>query len=83
MASRSREQLERAAAEIEGETAVFVADTSDLDRLAALPGEIEEALGPIEILVANTAARRWAGRSTTGWTNGSGPTDRWCWRRGS
>ena len=54
MASRSREQLEQAAAEIEGETAVFVADTSDLDRLAALPGEVEEALGPIEILVANT-----------------------------
>lgn len=54
MASRSREQLEQAAAEIEGETAVLVADTSDLDRLAALPAEIEGALGPIEILVANT-----------------------------
>ncbi len=54
MASRSREQLEQAAAEIEGETAVFAADTSDLDRLAALPGEVEEALGPVEILVANT-----------------------------
>jgi 3-oxoacyl-[acyl-carrier protein] reductase len=54
MASRSRERLEAAAAEIEGETAVFVADASDLDRLAALPGEIEEAMGPLEILVTNT-----------------------------
>ena len=31
-----------------------MADASDLDRLAALPAEVEEALGPVEILVANT-----------------------------
>jgi 3-oxoacyl-[acyl-carrier protein] reductase len=54
MASRSRESLEQATAGIEGEAVAFVADTSDLDRLAALPGEVEEALGPVEILVANT-----------------------------
>jgi 3-oxoacyl-[acyl-carrier protein] reductase len=54
MASRSRPRLTEAAAEIEGETAVLVADASDLDRLAALPGEVEEAVGPIEILVTNT-----------------------------
>jgi 3-oxoacyl-[acyl-carrier protein] reductase len=54
MASRSRARLTEAAAEIEGETAVLVADTSDLDRLAALPGGVEETLGPIEILVTNT-----------------------------
>ena len=54
MASRSRPGLTEAAAEIEGETAVLVADASDLDRLAALPGEVGEALGPIEILVTNT-----------------------------
>jgi 3-oxoacyl-[acyl-carrier protein] reductase len=54
MASRSRERLEAAAAEIEGETAAFEADASDLDRLAVLPGEIEQALGPVEILVTNT-----------------------------
>jgi 3-oxoacyl-[acyl-carrier protein] reductase len=54
MASRSRARLTEAAAEIEGETAVLVADTSDLDRLAALPDEVQEALGPIEILVTNT-----------------------------
>ena len=53
MASRSRERLEAAAAEIDGETAVFVADASDLDGLAALPEEIERALGPVEILITN------------------------------
>jgi 3-oxoacyl-[acyl-carrier protein] reductase len=54
MASRSRERLAEAAAEIDGETVTFTADTSDLDRLAALPGEVETALGPVEILVTNT-----------------------------
>jgi 3-oxoacyl-[acyl-carrier protein] reductase len=54
IASRSLERLEEAAAEIEGETRPFEADTGDLDRLAALPGEVEAALGPVEILVANT-----------------------------
>jgi 3-oxoacyl-[acyl-carrier protein] reductase len=54
IASRSAERLEEAAAEIgEGATA-FVADTSDSDRLAALPTEVEAALGPIDVLVANT-----------------------------
>jgi 3-oxoacyl-[acyl-carrier protein] reductase len=43
-----------ASREIEGETAVLVADSSDLDRLTGLPEEVEEALGPIEILVTNT-----------------------------
>jgi 3-oxoacyl-[acyl-carrier protein] reductase len=54
MASRSRERLEEAAAEIEGETAAFEADSEDLERLARLPGEVADALGPVEILVANT-----------------------------
>jgi 3-oxoacyl-[acyl-carrier protein] reductase len=54
MASRSRERIEVAAAEIDGETAGFEADTSDLERIAALPGEVAEALGPVEILVTNT-----------------------------
>ncbi len=54
IASRSREKLDEAAVEI-GEAAVpFVADASDLDRLADLPGEVGAALGPVEILVANT-----------------------------
>jgi 3-oxoacyl-[acyl-carrier protein] reductase len=54
IASRSLERLEEAAAEIEGETRPFEADTDDLDRLAELPSEVEAALGPVEILVANT-----------------------------
>jgi 3-oxoacyl-[acyl-carrier protein] reductase len=53
MASRSRERVEAAAADIDGETAAFEADAGDLERLPALVGEVESALGPIEILVTN------------------------------
>src|SRR5438874_9206913 len=42
MASRSREAIESAAAAVDGETAAFVADTSDLDRMAELPAEVAE-----------------------------------------
>jgi 3-oxoacyl-[acyl-carrier protein] reductase len=53
VASRS-DAIEEAAREI-GEGAVaFRADASDPERMATLPGEVEAALGPIEILVANT-----------------------------
>src|SRR5919197_6305578 len=54
MASRSRQRIAKAAEEIPGETAAFEADASDIGRLAALPGEVEAALGSIEILVPNT-----------------------------
>jgi 3-oxoacyl-[acyl-carrier protein] reductase len=54
IASRSRDRIEAAAAEIDGDVTPFVADTEDLDRLAALPGQVAESLGPVEILVANT-----------------------------
>jgi 3-oxoacyl-[acyl-carrier protein] reductase len=54
IASRSRERLDEAATSIEGDVSAFVADTSDLDRLAELPGEVEAALGPVDVLVANT-----------------------------
>lgn len=54
LAARSPERLERAAAEIDGETATLVADTTDLERMAELPAEVESALGPVEILVLNT-----------------------------
>jgi 3-oxoacyl-[acyl-carrier protein] reductase len=61
IASRSLEKLEDVRAEI-GEAAVpFAADTSDLDRLAALPAEVEAALGPIEILVLNTGGPPFGG----------------------
>jgi len=55
MASRSLERLDAAAADIDGETATFEADTADLDRLAALPQVVAEKLGgPLDILVTNT-----------------------------
>jgi 3-oxoacyl-[acyl-carrier protein] reductase len=54
IASRSAERLETAAVEIGEGTTPFVADTTDLDRLAALPAEVEAALGPVDILIANT-----------------------------
>lgn len=54
IASRSPEGLREAVEQIEGEVVALEADTSDLDRMAALPAEVESALGPVEILVANT-----------------------------
>ncbi len=54
MASRSADRIEAAAAEIEGETVALVADSVDLDRMAALPGEVADRLGEVEILVLNT-----------------------------
>jgi 3-oxoacyl-[acyl-carrier protein] reductase len=54
ISSRSEESLRAAADQIGGEVEVFPADTADLDRLRELPGEVAEALGPVDILVANT-----------------------------
>lgn len=61
IASRSREKLDEAAAEIGEGARAFVADTADLDRLAELPGEVSSALGPVEILVANTGGPPFGG----------------------
>jgi 3-oxoacyl-[acyl-carrier protein] reductase len=52
--SRSMEHLERAVAELEGDLTAFEGDTGDLDHMAALPGEVEAKLGPVDILVTNT-----------------------------
>ena len=52
--SRSAERIEEAAAAIEGDVTPFAADATDLDRLAKLPGEVDSALGPIDILIPNT-----------------------------
>ncbi len=58
IASRSRENIEPAAEEIAaesgGEVAAFVAHTDELDRIAELPGEVTNRLGPVDILVTNT-----------------------------
>jgi 3-oxoacyl-[acyl-carrier protein] reductase len=53
LVSRSRERLEEAVAEIGSGTA-FVADATDLERLARLPLEVAEELGSVDILVTNT-----------------------------
>jgi len=54
IASRSRERIEEAAAALDGDVSPFVADASDLDRLEELPAEVEAALGPLDVLVANS-----------------------------
>lgn len=54
ISSRSEGALQTAAAEMDGDVQVFPADTGDLERLRRLPGEVADALAPVEILVANT-----------------------------
>jgi 3-oxoacyl-[acyl-carrier protein] reductase len=54
ISSRSEDELRKAADEIDGEVALLPADTNDLDRIRELPGEVAEALAPVEILVLNT-----------------------------
>ena len=58
IASRSPERVEEAAEELRaetgGEVTAFTADAEDLELLAALPGRVEDRLGPVEILVTNT-----------------------------
>jgi 3-oxoacyl-[acyl-carrier protein] reductase len=55
IAGRSRERIEEAAAAIGAEATGFEADTGDLDRMRALPGEVADRLGePATILVLNT-----------------------------
>jgi 3-oxoacyl-[acyl-carrier protein] reductase len=61
IASRSKERIEAAAGEIEGEVTPFVVDTDDLDRVAEAPGEVAESLGPVEILVTNTGGPPFGG----------------------
>jgi 3-oxoacyl-[acyl-carrier protein] reductase len=58
IASRSRDDIDRAAAEIadahEADVRGFVADAADVDAMPALVDAVKEQLGPIEILVTNT-----------------------------
>jgi 3-oxoacyl-[acyl-carrier protein] reductase len=71
MASRSLERLDAAAGEIEGQTATFEADTTNLGRLSELPSEVSEHFGNrVEILVTNTGGPPAGGaleRSTDEW----------------
>src|SRR5919198_6654301 len=52
ISSRSREKIDATAAEI-GATG-FVLDSADLDAIDPVMAEVEQGLGPIEILVCNT-----------------------------
>jgi len=52
LASRSRERIDAAAAEVGGHGFVF--DSEDLDAVPGLLGDVERELGPIDIYVANT-----------------------------
>jgi 3-oxoacyl-[acyl-carrier protein] reductase len=54
ISSRSEEALRAAAEEIGGDVRIFPADMNDLERLRRLPAEVGDALGPVQILVANT-----------------------------
>jgi 3-oxoacyl-[acyl-carrier protein] reductase len=61
IASRSAEKLDEAAAGIRNGATPFVADATDLDRLASLPGEVATKLGPVEILVTNAGGPPFGG----------------------
>ncbi len=54
LASRSQERLDEAVAEIGEAATAFVADATDLERLARLPLEVAEALGSVDILSTTT-----------------------------
>jgi 3-oxoacyl-[acyl-carrier protein] reductase len=54
VSSRSADELEELAAELGNGSRAFPADSGDLDRMAGLPDEVADAMGPVEILVTNT-----------------------------
>jgi 3-oxoacyl-[acyl-carrier protein] reductase len=54
ISSRSQRDLNEAGSLIDGEAAAFAADAADLEQITSLPPRVEEALGPIEILITNT-----------------------------
>jgi 3-oxoacyl-[acyl-carrier protein] reductase len=54
MASRSRERIEAAAAEVDGDTHGFVHDTADAEGAERLVAEVTERLGGLDVLVVNT-----------------------------
>jgi 3-oxoacyl-[acyl-carrier protein] reductase len=61
IASRSTAKLDEAAGEIGESVTPFAADAANLDRLAALPSEVEAELGPIEILILNSGGPPFGG----------------------
>ena len=59
--SRKQDQLEAAAAEMTGETAVFAANAGDLDAAQACVGATVERFGRLDILVNNAATNPYFG----------------------
>ncbi len=54
LSARSADALDELAGELGSGARSFPADTGDLERMSALPVEVSDALGPVEILVTNT-----------------------------
>ena len=54
ISSRSEDALGETAAEIGGDVTAIAADTTETENLATLPAEVEQRLGPVEILITNT-----------------------------
>jgi 3-oxoacyl-[acyl-carrier protein] reductase len=54
ISSRSEDALGEVAGEIAGDVTAIAADTTETESLATLPSEVEQRLGPVEILVTNT-----------------------------
>jgi NAD(P)-dependent dehydrogenase (short-subunit alcohol dehydrogenase family) len=61
LSSRKQDQLEAAAAEIDGETAVFPANAGDLDAAAACVAATIETFGGLDILVNNAGTNPYYG----------------------
>ena len=61
IASRSLERVEEAAAEVGTEAVPLAADTTDLERMAELPSEVEDRVGPVDVLVANSGGPPFGG----------------------
>jgi 3-oxoacyl-[acyl-carrier protein] reductase len=61
IASRSIERLAAIAKEIDGEVAPFATDATEPELVAALPGQVEAALGPIDILVTSAGGPPFGG----------------------
>ena len=59
--SRSEDASHEAAEEIAGDVTPFPADTAVTEGLATLPDEVEQRLGPVEILVTNTGGPPFGG----------------------
>jgi NAD(P)-dependent dehydrogenase (short-subunit alcohol dehydrogenase family) len=63
LSSRKQEQLEAAAAEMIGDTAVFAANAGDVDAAAACVDATIERFGGLHILVNNAATNPYYGRT--------------------